>query len=394
MTTESVRARVGHVAVLAAVGVAAWAILWGSGLTRVRYDTLWYASFTYQDAGLPREAAWARSWDLVQQLGSPELLASLPRAANGSWFDGWDDPKRARWVGIYAMRPAMPLLGALAYPVLGTDAPIAVSVLAVVLLVLAAWVVVGPLAGAGVAAVFLAIDALNPLLSTWLIFLMPDGLGLGLWLVALGGAAAYAADGRRRWAVVAAVATLALAFDRPSAVLVPAIFGASTVVAAILRGPWRRFAIATLATGMAAAAFTGWAAIAGYPSFHDFLEDLPTNHFAKVDVGHPVEEMLPYALDLVRATPGYLADHPLIAAAIALGVVGLLASRRWWSVPFLLALPGVAALALAHPVATEVERTIAPAWLSIDLGLAVLVARVAAGAWVRMRMGLRVSSDG
>lgn len=379
-------ARIAAVAFLVATGVVAWAVLWNSGLTRVRYDTLWYASFTYEDAGLAREAAWARSWDLVGRYGSPDLLASLPHAANGSWFAGWDDPKRARWVGIYAMRPAMPLLAAAAFPILGTDAPVAVSVLAVVLLVLVAWVVLGPLAGAAGAGLFLAIGAVNPLLTRWLIFLMPDGLGLGPWLLAIGGVAVHVTDGRRRWVIAAALATLVLAFDRPSAMLVPAILGGCALVALVCHGPWQRFGIGAVATAMAAAAFSLWAALLGFPSFHDFLEDLPTDHFARVDDGDPIGKMLPYAADLVRATPGYLVDQPVVAAAIVLGLIGLIGAKRWWTAPFLIALPAIAVLALAHPVATEVERTTAPAWISIDLGLALVLARI--GGWLRARLGL------
>ena len=377
MTTRVVR-----LASLVAIAIVAWLAMWNSGLPRVRYDTLWYSTFTYEDAGIPREAAWARSWDLLGRLGSPELVASIPKLSNGSWFDGWDDPMRARWVGIYAMRPAMPVLGAGAFPILGTDAPIAVSLLAVILLVLAAWLVLGPMAGAAATAVALLLTFADPLIAKWLIFLMPDGIGLGLWLASLGLAARYVVDGRLRWPVAAGVATLVLALDRPSAVLVPAILAGCGALALLARGPWRRFAVATITTGIAAGLFTGAATVLGLPSFRDFLEDLPTDHFAKPDVPHPVDYMLPYAEDLMRAVPGYLAEHPLMTLLLALGVVGLLVTRRWWTAPFLLALGAVPVLALSHPVVTEVERTLAPIWLSVNLGIGLLVAAVV-GALIR-----------
>jgi hypothetical protein len=362
----------GRVAVLIGIGVVAWAVLWNSGVARVRYDTLWYATFTYEDAGVPQEASWARSWDLLARYGGARFADSLPHAANGSWFDGWDDPSRARWIGIYAMRPIMPVLGAAVFPVLGTDSPVLVSVLAVVLLVLAAWLIVRPIAGARATALLLLATPVNPFINKELLSLAPDGLAISLWLVALGCSARYLISGGRAWVAAAGVATLVLAFDRPSALLVPAILGGGAVLAALLRGPWRRFIVAAFATGIGAGLFTIWAAILRYPSFGDFLQDLPTHHFVDPDIANPIGFMLHYAKALVLQVPGEMVHQPLVPLAIVLGAAGLLIVRRWWTVPFLLAMPAVAALALAHPVRTEVERTLAPGWLSVELGLGIL----------------------
>jgi hypothetical protein len=361
-------------------GIALWAVLWSVNRPRAGYDTLWYAMYSYQDAGASVPESWQRSWDLVQQEGDRELLALLRRGPSGAWWSGWNDPSRARWVGIYRERPLMPLIGAAAVPVLGTNAPILVSVLAVVVFVLVTGLVLAPLAGWLVAGVFLLLTAANPLVARWLIYLTPDGFGLALWFAVLALAARYALEGRARWAVGIVLAALALAFTRPSATVLPLAMATCAGIALLARRPvWRRFAITTALTLLPVVIFIGYVAAAGLPSFADQLQDIPTVHFSRPDVADPLGAVLARDLSVGKILLRSLPEQPPVWLSFLGAVAGFLLARRWWTAPFIAAAAVVPLLMAAHPVLTEADRTLSPIWLSLNLGLALLVAAALAG---------------
>ncbi|HLY35298.1 MAG TPA: hypothetical protein VKU35_01135 [Candidatus Limnocylindria bacterium] len=364
---------------LVAGGVALWAVLWTVERPHAGYDTLWYSMYAYQDAGAPVPESWQRSWDLVQREADPDLLALLRRAPSGAWWSGWDDPSRARWPGIYRERPLMPLIGALAVPILGTDAPLVPSVVAVVLLVLVAGLVLAPLAGWTVTAAFLLLTAANPFVARWLIYLTTDSLALALWFAVMALAARYAVDGRTRCAVGVTFAALALAFTRPSATAVPLAMAACAGLALLTGYPvWRRFAVTAGLTLLPVAIFVAYVAVAGLPSFADQLQDIPTVHFSRPDVANPLAAVLARDLSVGRILLRSLPGQPLVWLSLLGAVAGFLVARRWWTAPFMAAAATVPLLLAVHPVLTEADRTLAPIWLSLNLGLALLVSAAAA----------------
>jgi hypothetical protein len=374
---EWTRTRPGRIVLLVLAGIALWLILWAIERPRARYDTLFYATFTYEDAGRPAIESRALAWDLTVRYATPEFPPTVAHDPTSAWFTGWDDPMRQRWIGIYAMRPVMPWLGAAAFPLLGIEAPVVATVAAVILVVLVTGLLLSPLAGALAAALFVFLTAANPWIAGWLTFLMPDGLGLAFWLMALAATALYVRDGRLVWLGVTGIATLLLAFTRPSVVVIPIALAACAVVAVLGRGPWRRFALATVVTALATGVFTLYAAVLHFPSFGDALQDLPTEHFVKPDVASPLRFLLDHDSGLLRQLPSALVDHPLVSLAVVLtvvlAVVGFGVTRRWWIAPFVAALAAVPMLVAVHPVSTEIVRTVAPAWISVNLGLALLV---------------------
>ncbi|MGH2393243.1 MAG: hypothetical protein ACRDGH_07075, partial [Candidatus Limnocylindria bacterium] len=103
-------------------------------------------------------------------------------------------------------------------------------------------------------------------------------------------------------------------------------------------------------------------------------QSLPTGHYSSPDIADPIGWIV--SNDLYQLTNTLLVGligRPLILALLAGGVVGLLLCSKWWTAPFLAALPVVLVSYLLHPSLTEVDRTLAPAWVSVHTGLALLV---------------------
>src|SRR6476469_8627778 len=74
---------------LAAVGLLAWALMWSTIRPRAGYDTLWYAMYAYQYAGVPVQQSWDLSWQVTHEYADPSLLALLRRDPSGAWWSGW-----------------------------------------------------------------------------------------------------------------------------------------------------------------------------------------------------------------------------------------------------------------------------------------------------------------
>jgi hypothetical protein len=370
-----VRRRLGWLAGLTIVGIVVWAALWSVERPRAGYDSLWYSMYTYQYAGTSVPESWDRSWDLVVEFADPALVQTLHREPSGAWFSGFDDPTRQRWIGIYRMRPIMPLLGAVAYPALGTNAPLVASAAAVDLVVLVAGLVLPSIAGWPMALLFLLLTAANPLVAQWLIFLTPDGLGIAFWFLTLALLARYVHDGHTRWLAGATGATLLLAFTRPSAVAIPLTMAICAIASMIAHsGPWRRFAAAAALTALPIVVYLAYAAALGLPSFADQLQDLPTDHFARPDIANPIQFLVQHDVGLARRLLVSLPGQPQVWLSLLGAALGFLLTRRWWTAPFVVALATVPLLVAVHPVSTEVARSLAPGWISLNVGLALLAA--------------------
>lgn len=151
-----------RIPLLIAVGTLGWAVIWTTTpQPRAAYDTLWYSRFAFEYAGASREVAIRESWQVFERFGDPDRVAYISERDGWPW-QGESDPSRRRWIGIYQMRPLMPLVSAAAYPWLSSDAPVFASVVSVVVATLATGLVLSPLLGAVPAAVFLILTLANP----------------------------------------------------------------------------------------------------------------------------------------------------------------------------------------------------------------------------------------
>jgi len=157
--------------------------------------------------------------------------------------------------------------------------------------------------------------------------------------------------------------------------LAPAVFGLSAIGAALLRADeWRRFLVAAVVAAVPAVAVTAFLAAAGFPGFLDLLQDLPTGHFNAPDIADPLGWIVASDLQQLTTTlPLGLLARPLVLGLLAGGIVGLLLAGRWWTAPFVAALPVVLLSYLLHPGLTDLDRTLAPAWVSVHTGLALLI---------------------
>ena len=358
-----------------ALGALAWVMLWFSTNPRAGWDSLVYHKYAFEYAGLPSGEQDALSWEIYDRYGSTEGVLYVTAALNGEPWNFDLAPERERWGLQYRMRPAYPALVAAAYPLLGARAPMAVSALAVVLFVATTSVGLFMLAGLRVAIIATGLGIFNVLLTGWLVILTPDGLAISLWAVALTAGALWIEQRKVVWLAVVGVAVLALCLTRPIGLLTPAVFGLCALGAGIVRAPeWRLFAAATVIAAVPAVAVSVGFSMAGFPGFWDLMQDLPTGHFATPDVENPLGWILSADLGLLTQTmPVGLLARPLVLGVVVGGVGGLLLSRQWWVAPFLAALPVVVLSFLLHPSASELDRTLAPAWITIHTGLALLV---------------------
>ena len=333
------------------------------------------------DSCSPRRAqATSGAWTIYERYASDRdvqlTLAGI--RAGGSPWDAMEEPARERWVGLYRSRPLYTVLVAAGYPVLGLRAPLLVSAGAVLIFTVALLVGLGAIVGYGAALVAAIIGFANPLFARWLVFLQPDGLSLALWTAGLVAAAGLVHFGGRRWLAGLVVAAMALSFTRPLGVFLPVAMGIPFVIALAVRsGAWRRLGLATLATAIPVAIFAAYSHLLGLPGAGDALQDLPSRHWLRPEVADPVRWTWDVATTQIKEPllPTLLGD-PTLWVPLVVGVVGLLVVGRSWALAPMVAAVAVVPLAyLIHPQLSEAPRTMAPVWLSLQVGMALVAAR-------------------
>jgi len=243
---DRVKLGIRRLAVLAAAGGLAWIAVWNStSQPRAAYDTLWYARFGFLYANEPVSKANDLSWEVFAKYADPEIVAYVEQRGGWPW-KGFGDQTRQRWVGIYQMRPIVPLIAAAAYPAAGTESLLLVSALAVVIVVLAAASLLTPAAGAIATIAFLVPLLLNPMAGGWLVHLTTDGLGMALWFAVLAFAVPYVNRSSRPCLIAVGASVCILGFTRQSAILVPITFGLCAGAALVAHAPvFRRFVALT-----------------------------------------------------------------------------------------------------------------------------------------------------
>jgi hypothetical protein len=361
------------------VGLLAWVVLWLNTDPRAGWDSLVYHKFAFEYAGLSTDEQDARSWELYERYAADDEVAYVVAALGTQPWSFDVPPTPARWAAQYRMRPLYPVLVAAAYPLAGMRAPLMISAAATVITLGCLSVGLAALAGPRVALGATAVTLLNGLFTRWMVTLTPDGLAIALWALSVTAGAIWVVRGQSRWLLLLVVAGLALALARPLGMLLPLVFVLGVPIAWLRKDRiWRRFAIAGLSSGLAAGVVLAVFTAAGFPSFTQLLQDLPTVHFSRPDVADPFGWMISMNEYRLRASliPG-LAQHPLVAVSIVAGVAGLFVARRWWAVPYLCALLVIPVSWVIHPEITQLDRTLAPAWLSIHAGFGVLISWIA-----------------
>lgn len=368
----------GWVVTLVGLGIVVWVLLWLTIDVHASWDALFYHRFAAEYAGLPEPAQDAFAWAASEGHFDGGYRQWLIDHRSWPW-GGWDDPMRERWIDQYRMRPVYPLLVAVLQPYLGVAAPVAVTLLATVGLVVGLGVTLTPILSRVGVVILVALLSLTPYFSQWLVFMQTDGVALALFATSMGFVALYirSPDSQKLIAIAVLVSLLALA--RPLAVVVPAATGLSLTVALVRRDPvWRMFAAASVAAGAPVAAFAVGSSALGFPTIGDLLQDLPTRHFSQPDVPDPIGYIW---RELGGQISRYVGDGLLTRPSFWVGLVGLtaagagyqLAGPSWWALPFVFSLPLALFTYILHPSQVEVVRTLAPAWVGIHLGISLLV---------------------
>ncbi|MGH2462104.1 MAG: hypothetical protein ACRDFZ_00585 [Candidatus Limnocylindria bacterium] len=354
------------------VGVLGWLVLWFQTEPRANFDSLIYHTHALEYAGLSRADADARSWEIYARYADDrertiiqDTMGDVP----------WSTPISDRWMGLYQMRPLYPALVAAGYPIGGFRAPMAVSALVTIGYVVLTFVGMGLLVGYRAAAVATVAALLQTNFTHWLVFLTTDGLAMLLWAASITAIALYVKTGRWGWLGAVLLAVLALALTRPTGSLAPIIPVICAVAALIARQPvWRRFAAAAVAASVPAGAVVVGQAVLGFPGIADVFQEIPTRHFALPDIADPIG----YTIALNRwAIPDRLLptlfSQPLLLASIVAGLAGLVIRGSWTSAPFLVAAVVVPVAWIIHPVWFDAGRILAPAWVSLNVGIGLLV---------------------
>jgi hypothetical protein len=360
------------------VGAASWGALWISTPARAGWDSLVYHQFAFEYAGLPESDQDALTWELFARYADPVAVSYVSEALDGEPWSWNLTPERKRWELQYRMRPAYPALVAALYPALGIRAPLAVSLGTVMLFTVTTYVGTLLLAGKPAAVLALVLGVLNVAMTPWLVALATDGLAIALWAVVLTSGALWIERRRPTWLLLTGLAVLALCWARPLGLLAPILFGLCTVAAALTRAPqWRAFLTVTAVSAAPAIAVVAFFAAAGFPGFLDLLQDLPTHHFVEPDIADPIGWVIGTNSRQLLAAPTELVARPLVFGALVGGAAGLVLVKRWWTAPFLAAFVVVYLSYMLHPVTSELARTVAPLWVSVHLGLALLAVTVA-----------------
>jgi hypothetical protein len=353
-------------AVVLVVAALAFVSHFESDRRRATGDTYYYLSQSLEFAGVSSDEARAQAGEVVCA-EVHRLHVRNPTTADCTRYVV--NPPR-RYLDIFTSRPGWPILGSPFVGLLGAwwgavVATFLLALLAAALVHAALRQVTGPVPAAAGAMAFSLLGT-----GTWAAWLLPEGAVFACTALALLGAT-RCSGGDRRGLYVAAVALVLAYACKPAngAALSASLLAAGLVLAAL---PGRRPRPAVLA-GVGAAGLAGWALVsrlAGLPSLEDTLQDLATRHYALPDVPHPYlhlrdvnEQLWTGQVDRWLGIPQPL---PLILAACLVAVLTLGRAGVLWAV---VALSAVGIVAL-HPLVSQYDRLIAPAWLAVCAAVA------------------------
>jgi hypothetical protein len=153
---------------------------------------------------------------------------------------------------------------------------------------------------------------------------------------------------------------------------VPAICAVAAL--GLRNGVWRRFAAATLAGVVPAAGVLVVQGMLGLPGLSDVMQEIPTRHFALPDVADPIAHTIALNRWAIpnRLLPT-LVEQPLLLLTVVAGFAGFVVRPTWPTTPFLVAALVIPVAWMIHPVWFDAGRILAPAWVSVNLGIALLI---------------------
>ena len=161
MAWRVTRRDVARIGVLTIAGLVGFLWLWNIVGVHPGFDTLMYLTFALEFTGQPLSQATDGAW---QQFVQHASHAAVQVHADAWPWQGFDDPARDRWEGIYRMRPLYPLAIAALYPALGLVASVGVAVLTVIGITLVLGLGLPGLVGIPVTAVVILLSYINPFL--------------------------------------------------------------------------------------------------------------------------------------------------------------------------------------------------------------------------------------
>jgi hypothetical protein len=357
-------------AVVLVVAGLAFAAHFDGSPRRASGDSYYYLSRALEFSGVPAGRAREQAGEVV--CGELHRL-HVQRPANADCTVYVVQPP-ARYLAIFTSRPGWPLLVA---PFVGLLGPWAGAVAATAFFALLAAALVhaalrqvtGPAASAAGAVTFSLLGT-----GTWAAWILPEGAVYAGVALALLGASRVLRGTPPGCAVVAVALVLTYACKPANGAATSAALLAAGLVLAPLPGRRRR---AALLAGTGAAGLAGWALVSsllGLPSLQDTLQDLATRHYAVPDVPDPYGRLWSLNERLWTQDVGRWAGIPQPLPVIVVAcLVAAVTLRRAGVVWALVALSAVGIVVL-HPLVSQYERLLAPAWLVVCAAVAGLVA--------------------
>ena len=141
----------------------------------------------------------------------------------------------------------------------------------------------------------------------------------------------------------------------------------------VIGAAWRTRGIrlALVSGGILIAANVSSAAI-GLPSAMDQIQDLLTAHFRKPDSANPIIDLLRMDLHFFPGLGRFvLGIAPLVAIGATIVAAATLVKKRSeaWVWPWVASAAASGLLIAIHPVRSELDRLVAPLWLSVAIGI-------------------------
>lgn len=367
-------------AVLAVTVFAAltFAVVWSGTTKRVGGDSYWYLRNTERYLGVSTAVADQRAATVVcDELNRSSRLSDRP--ATCRTYPAITDP---RYVAIFDSRPGYPVMSAPLVEVLGLHRGMAASTALLFVEVSVLTFVALRLSGLSPPAAVLggaAMAVLPPAL--WDARLLAEGASLVTVLITVIGALLVLRRRRVAGSALVGVGMIAGYATKPATA---AAVGLALTAAGVLllvigrRGPSWRSALWLAGTGTVS--LLGWVLVSRLlhlPSLDDTVQDMLTAHFHRPDVPHPLSVLAGRTRDLWLTGLPYRLGVPwpfvVVLPAVAYAVVRLRAAGWVWAV---VALAPVAVVS-AHPLTSEYPRLIAPSWIAVAVGLALLHDRFA-----------------
>ncbi len=382
--------KLGAVAAVLLLTAGMFWLRWSGSARQAPPDTFWYTrQAVLFSGGTAAQATAAGSAVVCRARNREAVAAGRPPACHHypSTYPRMPDP---RYVQIFTTRPGFPLIAAPLIGAFGAWTGMALATLAAALLLaLLAYAAVRELGGS--AAGGLVAVGLLFLLPTgyWITRMLPEGALLAGYL-ATGLGVLRLCRGKPRSGLTLAATGLAWTFLAKPAngFMLAVVLLAAPALAIAWRGvrasrrrprpadgrslPWLAL---VLPAAVGFAGTLGWLVVshvAHLPSFTSTIEDIATSHFRRRLVRDPIGWLIRKDASFWPSWLLGLARHPWPLVLVAVATAVLVWRCRAFALPWLLAgLTGPLILA-AHPMGSEADRLMLPAWLPVVIGLAVI----------------------